>query len=44
MEKNENEQIASPATAESPASNVETNQPRTDSMGDDGSFFAGGYD
>ena len=38
MEKNDNEQVASPATAESP----ETNQVRTDSMGDDGSFFAGG--
>jgi hypothetical protein len=43
MDKNDNEQVASPAVAESPLSNVESNQQRNDSMGDDGSFFAGRY-
>jgi len=43
MDKNDNEQVASPTTAESPSSNVETNQQRNDSVGDDGSFFAGRY-
>jgi hypothetical protein len=39
----DNEQVASPASAESPSSNVESNQQRLDSMGEDGSFFAGRY-
>jgi len=43
MDKNDNEQVVSPAAAESPSSNVESNQQRNDSMGDDGSFFAGRY-
>jgi hypothetical protein len=37
----DNEQAASPASVETPASNVEGSQQRYDSMGDDGSFFAG---
>jgi nucleosome assembly protein 1-like 1 len=36
----DNEQAASPASAETPSSNVESTQQRYDSMGDDGSFFA----
>ncbi len=40
MDKNDNEQVASPVTAESP---VETNQQRNDSVGDDGLLFAGRY-
>jgi hypothetical protein len=43
MDKNDNGQVASPATAESPSSNVESNQQRNDSTGDDGLFLAEGY-
>jgi hypothetical protein len=43
MDKNDNEQVASPTIAESPSGNVEVNQQRNDSMGDDGSFFAARY-
>ncbi|CAF5069530.1 unnamed protein product [Rotaria sp. Silwood1] len=38
MDKNE---VTSSAVAESPSSNVESNQQRYDSMGDDGSLFVG---
>jgi len=37
----DNEQGSSPVTAESPAGTVDSNQPRLDSMGEDGSFFVG---
>jgi hypothetical protein len=40
MDKNDNEQVASPAIAES---SVEINQQRNDSVGDDGLLFAGRY-
>jgi len=43
MDKKDNEQIASPATAESPSSTLESNQQRIDSTGDDGSMFIGRY-
>ncbi|CAF0988848.1 unnamed protein product [Adineta ricciae] len=41
MDKNDNEQVASPASVETPSSTVDTSQQRYDSMGDDGSFFVG---
>ncbi len=40
MDKKDNEQIASPTTAES---TLESNQQRIDSTGDDGSLFIGRY-
>lgn len=43
MDKNDNEQVTTPATVESPSSTVESNQQRNDSMGDEGLFFAGRY-
>jgi len=39
MDKNDNEQATSPSIVESPASNIESNQPRLDSIGDDGLLF-----
>lgn len=41
MEKKDSDQVASSTVADSPSANVETNQPRNDSMGEEGSFFAG---
>ncbi|CAF1101556.1 unnamed protein product [Adineta steineri] len=41
MDKNDSEQVASPASVESPSSTVESSQQRFDSQGDDGSFFVG---
>ena len=43
MDKNDNEQVASPASVETPSSTADTSQQRYDSMGDDGSFFVGRY-
>ena len=43
MDKNDNEQAASPASVEAPSSTVDSSQPRYDSTGDDGSFFVGRY-
>src|SRR5215510_13906523 len=43
MDKNDNEQATSPAIAETPSSNVESSQPRNDSMGDDGLMFVGRF-
>lgn len=43
MDKNDNEQVASPATVESPSSTVESSQQRNDSVGDEGLFLAGRY-
>jgi hypothetical protein len=39
----DNEQVASPAIAESPSSNVGIHPQRNDSMGDEGLFSAGRY-
>ncbi|CAF3091386.1 unnamed protein product [Rotaria sp. Silwood2] len=41
MDKNDAEQVTSSTVAESPSSNVETNQQRSDSMADDGPFLVG---
>ncbi len=41
--KMDNEQVATPASVESPSSTVEGNQPRNDSAGDDGLLYAGRY-
>ncbi|UJR08120.1 hypothetical protein I4U23_012397 [Adineta vaga] len=41
MDKNDNEQVASPASVETASSTVESGQHRNDSMGDDGLSFAG---
>ena len=43
MDKNDNEQVASPASIESPASPGDSHQHRLESMGEDGAFFAGRY-
>lgn len=43
MDKKDNEQVASPATVESQAGNVESNQQQDDSMGDEEFYFAGRY-
>ncbi|CAF1056338.1 unnamed protein product [Rotaria sordida] len=41
MDKNDTEQVTSSTIAESPSTNVESNQQRHDSMGDCGFFYAG---